>query len=130
LRAAEAQRAQLQQRLEDKTQKLNIYHIELTEAQEELQVLRCKGKELFTFQGKMLETGNGCLQSSWLLLCECSHGSRTHDPHGIHQFIHCLMTWQPQADDAIMPAGNRERSSRPSVYGGLEFPPVRVSVGK
>eukprot|EP00775_Hariotina_reticulata_P011135 gene11135-11288_t len=49
--AAEAQRAQLQQRLEDKTQQLKICHIELTEAQEEIDVLRCQGKELLTFQG-------------------------------------------------------------------------------
>eukprot|EP00775_Hariotina_reticulata_P011137 gene11137-11290_t len=48
---AEVQRAQLQQRLDDKAEQLKICRIMLTEAQEEIGVLRCRGKELLTFQG-------------------------------------------------------------------------------
>jgi len=70
-KAARAQCAQLQQRLDDKTQQLKLSHIELTEAQEELDNLRCKGKQLLTYQGTLHWRKNGCLRD-WHCFCVCS----------------------------------------------------------
>jgi hypothetical protein len=72
-KAAQAQSAQLQQHLDSKTQQLKLCHIELTEAQEELENLRCKGKQLLTYQGTLHWLKNCCLQVGTVLCVQHCH---------------------------------------------------------